>query len=163
MSRNTQLIFNNMAVYIAAPHIPFQTPFPVTLTIEFGNGPITTASYQVIGDNQTETTMYMQGGGGIGLDESAIIYTGSCRLTGNIYYPTNPQRLITQYNGPIQIKINGSKACLTATLSAIGEGTLLNTRLLATLTGDALVNTVCGIRYISFDNSSMRLAIPIPS
>jgi len=155
---NTEILFHNMAVIIVPPHLPLQQPTLATLTIEFGNGTITTATYQAVGDNQEDSTIYMQGGGGISILGDSQVFTGSTRLTINIQYPT-PQRLITQYNGPVQIKTNDNLASLEANLYAVGEGPLQDRRLRANLTGKGTILNKCGSKTINFQNSSIRLAI----
>ena len=161
--RHTEIIFENMAVAIVPPHMPFQTPLIVTLTLDFGNGSITTATFQIIGDNKTDTTQYMQGGGGITVTGESRVYTGSSKLNGNIYYASEPQRIVSQYNGPVQITQTSSKiANLVATLSAIGQGPLNGHRLKASLNGEGNITTVCGIKTIKFTTSSLKLAILLP-
>lgn len=155
----SEIIFHNMAVSIVPPHLPIQQPTLATLTLDFGNGTITTATYQAVGDNQKETTIYMQGGGGISISGASNVYTGSARLSINIYYQGNPQRLVTQYNGPLQIRENNKEASLTSDLYAVGEGPLAGKRLHANLTGTGEISTSCGIRTVDFSNSSIRLAI----
>ena len=162
--RNTDIVFNNMAVRIVPPHMPFQTPLIITLTIDFGNGTITTATYQVIGDNLTDTTLYMQGGGGISIQGDSKVYTGAVRLNGNIHYQSEPQRLVTQYNGTVKITETClNKVTLSAELYAVGQGPLDKQNLKAKLDGEGTVNVVCGLKTITFPNSSLSLAILLPS
>ncbi len=157
--RTTQLVFNNMAIYIIPPHMPFQTNTIITLTIDFGNGSITTATYQTTGDNMTDTTCYMQGGGGISLPFSSNILTGASKLIGNIHYASEPQELLSQYNGPLIISENNNKANLTCELYATGQGPLEGKRLYAKLSGIGDISIACGIKTINFPNSSIKLAI----
>ena len=162
--RHTEIIFENMAVSIVPPHMPFQAPLIITLTLDFGNGSITTATYQVIGDNKPDTTLYMQGGGGITIQGDGRVFTGSSKLNGNIFYSSEPQRLVSQYNGPVQITQKSSKiASLVATLAAIGQGPLNGYKLKASLNGEGTITTVCGIKTIKFPTSSLKLAIILPA
>lgn len=162
--RNTEIIFDNMAVRIVPPHMPFQTPLIITLTLDFGNGIITTATYHAIGDNQSDTTQYMQGGGAISIQGGCRVYTGSTRLNGNIYYQSEPRLLVSQYNGIVRItETCPTKATLSANLYAVGQGPLKDHKLKAKLDGEATITTVCGLKTITFSNSSLALAILLPS
>jgi len=162
--RNCEIIFENMAVVMVPPHMPFQHPLIVTLTLEFGNGAITTATYQFIGNNKTETTNYMQGGGGISTLGDCRVFTGASRLNGNIHYTTAPQILVTQYNGPVQITQQSSdKVVLVATLHATPQGPLTGKTVKATLNGEGDISTNCGLKTIRFPVNSIKLAVILPS
>ena len=161
--RNTEIVFNNLAVRIVPPHMPFQKPLIITLTIDFGNGSITTATYQAIGDNMTDNTIYMRGGGGISINGDSRVYTGAVKLNGNIYYQSEPQRLITQYNGTVRItETCQGKVKLEASLFAVGQGPLIGKNLKASLNGEGTRNVICGLKTITFPNSSLNLAILLP-
>ena len=162
--RNTEIIFDTMAVRMVPPHMPFQTPLIITLTIDFGNGTITTATYQAIGDNLSDTTVYMQGGGGISINGTSQTYTGATRLNGNIHFQSQPQRLVNQYNGTVRItETSADKATLTANLYSPGLGPLKDKKLKAKLDGEATISIVCGQKTITFPNSSLSLAVLLPS
>lgn len=162
--RNCEIIFDNLAVVINPPHMPFQAPLIITLTLDFGNGAITTATYQAIGDNKTDSTIYMQGGGGISCLGESRVFTGACRFNGNIHYTSEPQRLVTQYNGPVQISQQSSeKALLVADLAATGQGPLMGRTLKASLHGEANISTNCGLKTIRFPSNSIKVAITLPT
>lgn len=162
--RNCEIIFDNLAVMINPPHMPFQAPLIIILTLDFGNGAITTATYQAIGDNKTDSTIYMQGGGGISIHGDSRVFTGASRFNGNIHYTGDPQRLVSQYNGPVQISQQSSeKAVLVAELAATGQGPLMGKTLKASLNGEATISTNCGLKTIRFSTSSLKLAILLPT
>ena len=162
MSRSIELQFANLAASIVPPHMPFQRPLPITLTLDFGNGRITSATYQVLGDNNSESTLYMQGGGGISIPGNPSVLTGAAKLVGNIHYQPTPQRLETEYNGTVQIRLNENQVTLVATLYAVGQGPLLNKSLQAKLNGSTTSNQACGIKTVVFGNNSLKLAVLLP-
>ena len=160
-TRGTDIIFQNLAVALKPPHMPFQTPLPVTLTLDFGSGRLPTTTYQIIGDNKVETTQYFQGGGAISLEGSGHLgkFLGSARLSGNIHYEREPQRLITEYNGPVQISVTEDGATLVADLFAVGHGPLKGKRLEAKLKGNANLTRTCGVTTLQFEANGLQLAV----
>ncbi len=162
--KTTDIVFENMAVRIVPPHMPFQKPILIRLTINFGNGTIPTTSYQGLGDNLSDSTIYLQGGGGISINGTSQSYTGCVQLSANIHYAQEPQRLLTEYHGTVKIKESSpDKAVLSADLYAVGQGPLKEYQLKAKLTGDASIVVVCGIKTMTFATSSLSLAVLLPS
>ena len=165
----TEIEFSNLAIKLIPPHIAFQSNTPFNVAIDFGLGNIPTASFQGIGTNQTDTTMYLLGGGAITLPTTTNIIRGSIEIKGILFFTDIIQDEFSKYNGAISLNICPSKihknhtiVKLEGNFTGLGVGIFNNTIISGSIFGEGRVSINCGIRKLSFPNGSISLVLDIP-